>query len=89
MAAVTQEELTALRTQIAQLQENQADLRKEVDVLKSSEAGLHAALVDLQNAATIDPAGERLKEVEDQLSTVPTSEEFLHHLKLMDTKLKE
>ena len=64
MAAVTQEELTALRTQIAQLQENQADLRKEVDVLKSSEAGLHAALADLQNAATIDPAGERLKEVE-------------------------
>ena len=37
MAAVTPEDLTALRTQIAQLQESQAELRDEVDVLKSSE----------------------------------------------------
>ena len=30
-----------------------------------------------------------MKKVEDQLAMVPTSEEFLHHLKLMDMKLKE
>ena len=89
MAAVTPEDLTALRTQIAQLQESQAELRDEVDVLKSSEAGLHAALEDLQNAAATEPAGERLKNVEEQLALVPTSEEFLQHLDLMDTKLKE
>ena len=89
MAVVTQEDLIALRTQVAQLQESQAELREEVDVLKSSSAGLHAALDDIQTAAAAESAGERLEKVEEQLSMVPTSQEFLEHLDSMDGKLQE
>ena len=55
-------------------EEEQKKQRKEVENLESSEAGLHAALDDVQ------------KKLEERLAQVPTSQDLLH-LKLVDKKI--
>ena len=82
MAAVTQEKLTALRAEVVQLKADQDKLREAVKGLENSEAGLHAALDGFRVTA-----GERTQKVEELVALVPTTEEFLHHLKLIDAKL--
>ena len=75
MTAVTQEDLTALRAEGAQLKADQDQLRESVKGLDNSEAGLQAALEEFQGAA-----GERTHKVEEQLELVPTAHPCLHHL---------